>query len=505
MFFDGRHLVVPVTIHAGEDADSVTSRALHLELDTGARQIILSGATGQGFESLATEGVEPIFGIGASEEVPVSAFYRTTRRIPIHAVELGGVRIEEPGRATWMNYDTVSPLGPANLSGLLGFSVLSEHRLVLDFPGHRFALTSSTHEARELNGHQVLLAQDVALHGRHAADRGLFRARMRIAQSDYEGAITEIDAYLTKHGDDTEAQITRARLLRNKGDVETYLAIVSSIAPGDLVENGEMVGAVNTLILLGRSEEAATLAKAGVEAQPESPAAHVALADVALVSRETEIAGSALSTATRLRGNPDAYLVRRSLLAVQEGDPYAAFSHLRQRLQLYPSDGFALWAYGLLVTDNPDFRDTFHADMERAMGRLHPGSRPLDFQAAGLHLLGRGAEAGEAVAKGLERDCAAAEEEASRLNCVAWYHAMANLELERSLGQVQSALEMDPDRSDFLDTLAVLRLANGDKEGALESARRAALLSPDMLYHLWQFERIRKLQAEEPASGQSTP
>ena len=50
------HVVVPVTLHAGRDDSSEIVRSLHLELDTGSRQILLSGHTGDGLEEIGPRG-----------------------------------------------------------------------------------------------------------------------------------------------------------------------------------------------------------------------------------------------------------------------------------------------------------------------------------------------------------------------------------------------------------------------------------------------------------------
>ena len=492
MAFDGQHVLVPVTLHAGNDGEVQVSRSLHLELDTGARRILLSGSTGEGFEALASEGQESIFGIGASEDVPLSAFYRETRRIPIVSVELGGAVVESPGSATWLNYKDQQRIGPPRLAGLLGHAVLSNHRVIIDFPGQQFALLSSNRRARQLDGHQVLLEQDLKRYGEDP-DRGLFRARMHLAQSHYDDALDDLSAYLNVHSQDAEALITLTLLLRNGGRFHQALANTAGVGAGDLVDHGEILASVNSLVLAEQLDAASRLAKAAQEARPNEAIVHVVLADVAMATGQTEAAGAALMRAAQLRENPDAFLHRRAQLALAEGDAYAAVAHLRRRLDLYPTDGYALWSYALLSAALPELASTFLTDLERSQSRLHYESLPLDFITAALVLHGDLEGARAAKEEGIARDCLPVESKISKANCEAWYRGMAQEELDDALAYIEGALEQDPHRPDFLDTLAVVQVGLGDYKAAREASWQAARYSPEMLYHLWQFRRLDSL------------
>ena len=70
---------------------------------------------------------------------------------------------------------------------------------------------------------------------------------------------------------------------------------------------------------------------------------------------------------------------------------------------------------------------------------------------------------------------------------------MAQSELEQALHFIEQALEQDPHRSDFLDTLAVVQVGLGNYKAAREASWKAARYSPEMLYHLWQFRRLDAL------------
>ena len=497
MLFDGSHIHTQIRLVAEDPDGERITRTLPLEVDTGARQILLSGSSGDGLESVATEGEEPIFGLGASEMMPVSAFYRETRHITVVSAELGGATIESPGHATWINYDAHATVGPTNMLGLVGHMLLKEHRVVFDYAGGRFALTDSAFDARQVDGHETMLARDLDRHG-EAEDRAYLRARYKVALDDFEGALAELDTHLEKAPDDVEARVLEARLLRYQGDLAGYASSISDLEPDALVEQNEIVATVNGLILVGEPLAAVALADKAVEARPDESAAWVALADARLGADDPTGARVALAQATRLEENPDAYLKRRARVALAEGDRYAALSHLRTRLGLYPSDGEALWFYAMLVSeaDAVDETTTFRADVEHAMARLHAESQPLDFQLASLALVGE--DTGDLMERGIERDCQELDEEPSRNNCMAWYSAMSGSDDDQSLEWIRAAVDQEQNRSDFLDTLAMVHLARGELSEAADAALLAARITPDRFYHLWQAERIRDLAERAP-------
>ena len=238
------------------------------------------------------------------------------------------------------------------------------------------------------------------------------------------------------------------------------------------------------------------LARAATEASPEEAEAWLARSDAELALGDTAAARRALNTAARLLQNPDADLKRRARIARAEGDRLGALAHLRHRLTLYPSDGEALWFYALTVMEPglESHRPTFNADLDRAMARLHPEARPLDFVIAALHLVGRGGvETERLMTIGLARDCEPIEDASSKDNCVAWYMAMGGSAEDEALALIRGAVAAKPHRSDYLDTLAIVLLGRGELAEAAQASAAAARLAPDRFYHLWQTERLGAL------------
>ena len=494
MQFDGNHIRVEVDLLAGEEGSRDTvEELLVLEVDTGARMLLLSGSLSGNLAQVSTEGEEPIFGLGASDRVPVSAFYRKTRRVPIQQASLGGVTLKEVNAATWMNYDGGARVGPSKMTGLAGHELLSEHRAVFDYQGGRFALGPSKGEARELDGHAIFLAQDIEKYGEAAPERGLVRARYRLYLGQEAEAEADLLSYIEIVELDPAAQVLLARMRRFEGDEAGYEAALAPLNAGDLFDEGELNGRINGLILAGRVGEAWDMAEKAAAERPEEAGPQVALADAYMARGELVQARASLAQGARIAGNPDAYLKRRARVAMKDGDRIAALAYLRRQLSFYPSDGEALWFYATLVNELSDFEPTFRADLERAMGRLHPEGRPVDFLAAAWGLLGEPEKAEELLLGRVESDCMALKKESSQQNCKAWYMAMAGQGSDEALELVQEALETEGPRADFLDTLAVVHLVRQEYAEAAAAAQQAAALSPERFYHLWQAERMAEM------------
>lgn len=498
MSFNGHHAAIQVDLLAGEAGSrEKVEQTLILEVDTGARMVLINGPLESELSTVATVGEEPIFGLGASDRVPVSAFYRRTRRIPLLEIGLGGVTVEPTAPATWINYEQGPRMGSAQVVGLAGFDALGQHRVVFDYSQGRFGLETSKHPARSVNGHQILLDQDIARFGDDPT-RGLIRARYLIYLDREEEAIQALQQTLDHHDADLSAELLMARLLRLRADPDAYEVIVGPIAAETLVDEGELLSRVNGLLLDARLEDAAEIAQAALAARPEEPIVHLAMADLQLAKGEGFAARASLAKAAQLSGNPDAYLKRRARVALHEGDRMGAVSYLRKQLSYYPSDGEALWFYATLAAQ-PDLaalQPTFLADLERAMGRLHPEGRPVDFLAAAWRLMGEQDRADALIDDSLPQ-CQELTSLPSQQNCEAWYLVMAGRGSDKALTLSKASLEAEGPRADFLDTLAMVHLMRGELDEAAAASLQAARLDPDRFYHLWQAERMAEMAQDQ--------
>lgn len=493
LYFDGHRIEAAIELTTAGD-DGLVDSAL-LQVDTGASALLLSGPSGLPFADAATEGLEPIYGVGASEFMPPSEFLRETRRIHMVKFALGGREHELDVNAQWLNYDTDRQARSLRTRGLIGHQVLADHRVFLDPQRGRIALTRSWRRKRQLDGHRVLLDQDQERFGTDAPARDLFRARMWIALDEWDRAVAALDRWVDNHPADPEGRVLLARARRFEADLPGAWQALAGLGPDGLVDEGEIIAAVNGLALEGRAQEALVLARRAAMERPGDSDAYLALADALLAVGDLDDARDALMDAAHRAQNPDAHLLRRARVAMANGDRHGALALVRRLVQLYPTEGKFLWYYSTLVTTDAEVA-TLRADLDAAIGRLHPDLRPLDFLVAAHHALGDEERALALFAEGLERDCAPAPEGSGKDNCTAWYLALSGQDLDRALTLVDGALGESGPRADYLDTKAVVHMARGELELAYEAALAAARLMPDDVYMLWQAERIAALRDE---------
>jgi tetratricopeptide (TPR) repeat protein len=494
MFYDGKHVYAPTRLTTA----TRTTEEIIAQIDTGASELTLCAATGAAFQEDYTEGLESIRGIGASETLPPYRFLETTRRIPIDHLTLGGYAMEAPSPARWIEFQHMETAScSSGMRALLGHAYLAGKKVVFDYQGARFWIAKSHRKPRQVNGHARLLEQDLALHG-DVPERMLYRAKLQIGLEELDEARVLLED-IVREGpaeDQPEARVLLANLHRHQGDLTAAWQAISHMSGGELVDQDEIIAAVNGLLYEGRTEEAGVLARAAVTERPDSGWSYVAAADVAMFLGDTDTAREALHRAAAQEHYPDAHLLRRARVALAHGDRYGSMAHIRRLLQLYPFGGPFLWFYALLIEDDADAA-TFKADMTRAMERLHPHRRPVDFLVAAHRALGDQEQADTLMREGIDMHCTPMLDDATRDNCLAWYYSLAGQHPDEALRRIDSALDEAGERSDFLDTKAMVHLARGELSVAHDAAVAAARLSPSDVYMLWQAERIGDLAAKE--------
>jgi tetratricopeptide (TPR) repeat protein len=501
MWFDGSHIYAVADVTTDEPAPRTVP--VVVQVDTGASELTICAGTGAPFAGNHTEGLEALFGIGASETLPPYRFLSMTRRIPVSSVRLGRRTVEVPIPARWRDYEASgSPTCAqgAELRALLGHEYLARHRVVFDYEHGRWALLRPRGKPRQLDGHVVLLDQELARHG-EVAERGLDRGKLLLGAGRDEDAVRALQAHVDSADPDplrkAEGRALLAQVLRSEARHAEAWALLEGLSAGDLVDQDQLVGTVNGLVFEGRADEARSLAERGVAERPGVGWSHVALADVHLAARALDQARDELLVAADLEGYPDAHLLRRARVALAAGDRVGSMAYVRKLLALYPGDGPTLWFYAMLVESDGD-RERFRQDVEVAMARLHPHTRPLDFLLAAEQVLG-GDHVEGLLHDGLQRDCAPLDG-ADFDNCRAWYLALAHEQPDEALMRIERALQVTGERPDFLDTKAMVHLSRGESALALAAAESAARMSPDDVYMLWQAERIADLAGRTPGS-----
>jgi tetratricopeptide (TPR) repeat protein len=82
-------------------------------------------------------------------------------------------------------------------------------------------------------------------------------------------------------------------------------------------------------------------------------------------------------------------------------------------------------------------------------------------------------------------------DDAGMLNSLAWFTAINDIYLSQALEAAKKAVELEPENSNILDTLAEVYFRLGNAEKAIEIETRALELSPDETYLKEQLARFR--------------
>ena len=353
------------------------------------------------------------------------------------------------------------------------------------------ALEKSKRKPRALNGHEVLLQQDFEASGDDPS-RALYRGRLLLGSGRTDEAMALLEKVTEPDEAVAEASVLRAQVLRQRGQHTEAWQAVQSLSAGDLVDQRQIVATVIGLVMEGELDQAQKLAHQAIEQRPESGWAHVALSEVWLGRADVERASDELRAAADLEDYPEAHLLRRARVALAGGDRHAAIAHVRKLLQLYPGGGPYLWFYSMLV-ESEDEIEMFRADLDAAMHRLHPFTKPFDFLVGAHRVLEDQASVNRWLEEGLEAHCEPMRRHPNKDNCMAWYYAMAGMRPDAALRHIDQALEKTGERADFLDTKAMVHLSRGEFQQAETAANAAARLSPDDVYMLWQAERIAQI------------
>jgi tetratricopeptide (TPR) repeat protein/predicted aspartyl protease len=505
MAFEGGHVKAVVQFTTVQHPDQ--PNAAVVALDTGANEMILIGARAITFDGDYSEGVEPVLGVTTSETLPASALLRQTRRIPLHTVALGGSSVEVDFDARWLDYDRDVASSGLSVRGLVGHDLFEGNRVRFDYAGGLFAITPARSKPVFRDAHATLLAQDIERYGDDPS-RWLLRAQLQLGMNELDASQSLLDALLARAADVDPEQIAEARVLaarirRVHGDLEGSWNYLAPLDATELLEQEELVSVVNGLLLEGRREQARTVAAEALKLHPDEGEAWVAQADVLADEGKLDAAQDALLQAARLAENPDAHLLRRARIALARGDHDGALTMLRSGVRLNPLDGKFLWFYAqLAAAQDPDL---VRHDIDQVIARTHPRMRPLDFLTGARAAIGDADDAERLRTEGIERDCGEVTTSPSAANCHAWYDVLALRDLDRAQRLVDEALAQDGERSDFLDTKAMVHLARGELQPALDAAIAAARMAPADPYMLWQAARVAARLSPAPDAPQDLP
>lgn len=483
MQFDGAHIFAPIQFTPDGDPDVVG--VSWVALDTGAHDLLFRGPDGADYDGPFEEGVEPLFGVATSSDLPVSAYLHDTRRIAVDTIVAGGTTLDVDFDAVWMSWDVDD--GQRSWRALAGHELFEGRRVLFDFEGQRFAILKSRKKPAYHDAREHVLDAERARHGL-APERALVRAGLQLSLGEDDAALADLAALMATTAPSlaTDRDVARglaARIHRARGELRRAGDLLDGYGPRELAEQGELIGVVNSLVLEGRTEDAADLVRKARLLVGETPEVLIAWSDAALAQGDMDAARSALLSASEQLSDPSAFVLRRARIALVSGDHDGAIAILRDAVLDNPLDGRVIWFYARVAGDTD--RDILSHDIGMARSRVHRRIQPHDFLAGAMAALGDRDAALAHLQDGLARDCRQ-QAEPARDNCIAWYKTLAEDSLDEALSRVERALAEGGERADYLDTKAMVHLARRELEPARAAAWQAARLAPDDPYMLLQ-------------------
>jgi len=489
MFFNGQHPIVQTTLTARNSSGVTVEQSALLEVDTGARGLMIMGGSDTKLSTVASEGLEPVTGVGADRSLPNSSLFRDTRRVAISRFTIGGQVMEGNYQAIWLDYKRPRRQHAPGMPGLAGYQVLKKHRVLLDYPARKLALMEAIDVRPPTDVHEWFLRRS------GVAQDSIERVKALFILGRKEDGLRKLQKLARNPTKNPGAVAMLSRSHRADGQSALAHELLGSLGVRDLVEQGEIIAWVNGLWLLGDKTKAVEQANLATVLAPTSSASWISLADASLATGDPNRARIAVIEAIRLDGHPDGHLMRRAFIAASDGDMDGAMTHLRRAIQINPAVGYAHWLYSTLASDSERL-DLVKHDLLNAEQRLHPGDGPLDFLAGAWTILNDSERAEKHLNDGLARDCSKAADKASQQNCTAWYQGLVKQNLVLANQLVKEALTQRPNRAEYLDTLAVVLEAQGETVAARDAAWRAATQMPDDVYLLTQALRLNASNPE---------
>jgi tetratricopeptide (TPR) repeat protein len=483
LFLQGHHPMTQATLTARNGSGETVEQPVLLEVDTGARGILLVGGTLGKLGQVSTVGQEPVIGVGTP---PVGSNDEQTRRFSVVRLPVGGVVLNHTQTGRWIRFDEPPSRHDTRLKGLLGYEAMKDHKLLLDYPAKRFALSPSEGDKPKVDVHEWFIRRG------EASKDPLMRVRALYIIGKTDEARRRLGKLAKRSSEYPEAVALLSRIERREGNTAMAAERLATLSVRDLIDTGEIINSVNGLWLEGHTKEALKQAKFATILSPRASQGWIAYADVLLASGDPSASRIAVAEAIAIEGNPDAYLLRRAIISRMEKDFDGALTHLRRLVRNKPTEGFAHWLLAKTAVGK-DRKTMAQVELSAIENRLHPEDIPLDFLAGAWHMLHDETRAQTFMEAGLARDCGRARDPASELNCQAWYQALAGIDLDQAQKKVEKALAVYPQRAEFMDTLALVLEARGDIKGARAASWGAAAQAPDDVYLFGQALRIDAL------------
>jgi tetratricopeptide (TPR) repeat protein len=467
--FNGQHILAEAKLWY----DETSVQTLIVNVDTGSSGLIINASDAPQLVEDAQSAKSAIMGVGATSNNR-NNYVIDTLQSDIQQIQLGGLTQQGNYSAT-----LIPTQANRGFISLVGYSVLEGNRLLIDYQGKKLSIEKSDSDRKPNNLHAQYLeellwsAQEEDL--LEIINLHMFLEQEQIALRKLEKA----------HNSSKEVRYTIALADYHfqNGDIENAIKILGVLSSETLIETNRLGILLLAYTQTNKMDMAKSMGLKLVEEYPDNPENWLALSDIFMLSGEYNKSKEALYQA-RMLLHPDAFNVRRAILAYKIGDVTAAISHLRNDIRLSPLGSHSLW-FAAMASKSTEFESLILQSLDDAKPLINSSRGALDFLAAAYWELGHSELAIQIANVGKDRDCIQTEADL-QTNCIAWYDSLIHENVEAHLSTMEDVVERNPGRSDYMDTLAVLYRANGKKEQANVLAQRAMLLSGADPYMLWQ-------------------
>ena len=287
----------------------------------------------------------------------------------------------------------------------------------------------------------------------------------------FEEAIADLNAILAREPQNLQALTQRAHAYRATGKndeafADSEAAVKAGRAPPEL-----RLMRANTLRGQGKHDLALNEAELLIKENPESGWALVAAARIFSAEGRRDKAMATFDAA--LAVDREAYVYVNRAQVRPRDDAAARLADLDEALKLEPENGAALAMKARLLFQQGRPEEAIPL-FERA-SKVNPDDR-LDLlrgRAVALHKSGKADEAKKAF-----DEIRSQSSDAGDFNALCWDKATAGLFLDSALEDCRKALELDPERASYIDSLGMALLRLGRLDDAVEAYDRAIAKAP---------------------------
>ena len=469
--YDGQHILMNVELGYTHDGQEGVQTILS-NLDTGSSGLIVNRLDAPQLLMYANNSKEPILGVGSSKDG--NSHIVDTEQAVVQSITMGGyTQIKEQVAVLY------TPPEDQEFVSLIGYELLENHRLIIDFANGLWMMTPSTFDSPIRNIHQSYLEN--LLWGNQERNP-LEIIQLHFALNQDQQGLRKLRYYMRTTNDE-RYDIMLAQYYFQQGDITQSIDTLEKLDQEVLIQYGYMSSLLLAYAQSNRLDKAERTVNTLVESHPDESGFWFVKAYIHLLQNQPSLAKLALFQA-RQYTNPESFLVMQALIAQLEGNLTATVSYLRSDIQIHRLGNHSLW-FLAQISHGTEFETVARQTLEENIDLIYSNRSGLDFLAAAYWELGEIEKAEEIANIGIKRDCSRFEKEV-KANCDAWFHALIHKDIDKHIAIMEPIVARYPGRADYMDTLAVLYKGNKDYQRTQDLSKQAMLLSGSDPYMMWQ-------------------